>query len=102
MLQKFIRVSYEFRLMNFCTRTAEITGWESLPFYVLFNISYSLRFLQHETKCELSLYPLYSDKLWHHNLQYCIQDLSEFSTSLTGSDIHQTPSLFHKFYRKVF
>jgi hypothetical protein len=27
---------------------------------------------------------------------------TNISTSLTGSDIHQTPFLFHIFYRKVF
>jgi hypothetical protein len=31
-----------------------------------------------------------------------IHALNNNSTSLTGSDIHQTPFLFHIFYRKVF
>jgi hypothetical protein len=31
-----------------------------------------------------------------------LKELYNSSTSLTGSDIHQTPFLFHIFYRKVF
>src|SRR5664280_1579656 len=81
---------------------AEGIGWKSLSFAVLYNISYSLRFLWHKIKCEFSLYPFYSYELWHHNSQYYILDLSEFSTSPTGSANHLSPLRFQTFNEKYF
>ncbi len=42
--KSMIKTIFEGNINSF----SEIIGWESLSFFVLFNISYSLRFLRHE------------------------------------------------------